>query len=252
MGCMTSYSITEVSRSTGLSARALRHYESLGLIRAERRGNGYREYDEPALLTLQRILALRELGVGLTETARILNQPTQAAEALRQHAQALRAQRDRIDRQIAALERGSIAIELGEPLMNADPFDGFDHSEHREEVTERWGAEAWERSDLWWREMSEQARAAWKQQTAQLGADWQAAATSGADPRGDTAQALAARHADWLRSIPGTPSGPEQLPGYLRGLGEMYMADPRFAKNYGGVEGAAFVRDALAAYADRL
>jgi MerR family transcriptional regulator, thiopeptide resistance regulator len=30
--------------------------------------------------------------------------------------------------------------------------------------------------------------------------------------------------------------------------GEMYVADPRFAANYGGAEGAAFVRDALLAY----
>jgi hypothetical protein len=30
----------------------------------------------------------------------------------------------------------------------------------------------------------------------------------------------------------------------------MYVADPRFGKNYGGVEGATFVRDALRAYAD--
>jgi hypothetical protein len=36
------------------------------------------------------------------------------------------------------------------------------------------------------------------------------------------------------------------------GLAEMYVADPRFAQNYGGPEGAAFVRDALRAYAERM
>lgn len=29
----------------------------------------------------------------------------------------------------------------------------------------------------------------------------------------------------------------------------MYVADPRFARQYGGVEGAAFVRDALRVFA---
>ncbi|HEY8281923.1 MAG TPA: TipAS antibiotic-recognition domain-containing protein, partial [Leifsonia sp.] len=38
---------------------------------------------------------------------------------------------------------------------------------------------------------------------------------------------------------------------YLTGLGDMYVADPRFGANYGGVEGATFVRDALRVYADR-
>ena len=31
----------------------------------------------------------------------------------------------------------------------------------------------------------------------------------------------------------------------------MYVADERFAVNYGGADGAAFVRDALTVYADR-
>ncbi len=31
----------------------------------------------------------------------------------------------------------------------------------------------------------------------------------------------------------------------------MYVADERFGKNYGGPDGAQFVRDAMAAYAER-
>ena len=31
----------------------------------------------------------------------------------------------------------------------------------------------------------------------------------------------------------------------------MYVADERFAMNYGGAEGAAFVRDAMKEYAER-
>ena len=82
---------------------------------------------------------------------------------------------------------------------------------------------------------------------------WQDAAARGADPQGQEAQALAARHVDWLRGIPGTPAAgvasDGDIAGYVRGLGEMYVADERFAANYGGAAGAAFVRDALAAYA---
>ena len=66
------------------------------------------------------------------------------------------------------------------------------------------------------------------------------------------AQALAARHVAWLRGIPGTPAATPggDVAGYVRGLGELYVADPRFAANYGGQAGAEFVRAALAAYAD--
>lgn len=75
---------------------------------------------------------------------------------------------------------------------------------------------------------------------------------SGADPLGEEAQALARRQAEWLSAIPGTPregTGPSKE--YFLGLAEMYVADERFARNYGGVEGAAFVRDAMRAYAER-
>ena len=37
----------------------------------------------------------------------------------------------------------------------------------------------------------------------------------------------------------------------MLGLADMYVADARFAANYGGEEGATFVRDALHEYAAR-
>jgi hypothetical protein len=76
-----------------------------------------------------------------------------------------------------------------------------------------------------------------------------------ASPRTDSgeAQELARRHVEWLTGIPGTPAaggtGERDIKGYVTGLGDMYVADPRFAANYGGEAGAAFVRDALRIYA---
>ena len=61
-----------------------------------------------------------------------------------------------------------------------------------------------------------------------------------------------------VRLVAGDPGHPGGGPGgagpskeYLTGLGEMYVSDERFAANYGGQAGAAFVRAALQAYADR-
>ena len=128
----------------------------------------------------------------------------------------------------------------------------FDNSQYEAEVTERWGSAAFRASDNWFRNMSETERAEWLRQSKQLNADWTAAAAAGIDPTGAEGQALAARQAEWLRGIPGTPSEPANLPGYLRGLGEVYVSDERFAANYGGADGARFVRDALARFADSL
>jgi hypothetical protein len=100
--------------------------------------------------------------------------------------------------------------------------------------------------------MTERDRAGWKRRVAELGRDWIAAAESGIDPASADAQAIAARHVEWLTGIPGTPAATPggDVRAYVIGLGEMYVADPRFGANYGGEQGAAFVRDALRVYAE--
>jgi hypothetical protein len=144
--------------------------------------------------------------------------------------------------------------------MAEDMFNGFDHTQYKDEVEERWGKDAYAKGDSWWRGMSPDQKAAWKQRSQKLGEDWIAAATAGIAPDSPEAQALAKRHVEWLTDIPGTPTGDARGKGeagkshvkeYVTGLGEMYVADPRFAKNYGGSEGATFVRDALRAYAEQ-
>ena len=93
------------------------------------------------------------------------------------------------------------------------------------------------------------------ERSAQLTSDWSDAAGRGIRPDSDEAQDLAARHIAWLESIPGTPAADGgDLRGYVLGLADMYVADPRFAANYatseGGSVGAEFVRDALRIYVE--
>ena len=85
-------------------------------------------------------------------------------------------------------------------------FDGFDHTKYREEVEERWGKSAYADSDRWWRGLDEGERGAWQRQVTELSKDWSEAAERGMDPASMEAQDLAARHVDWLRSVPGTPA----------------------------------------------
>jgi DNA-binding transcriptional MerR regulator len=56
--------IGELSRRTGVNAHQLRYYEARGLLEADRGANGYREYDENALLRVKQIRHL--LGAGLS------------------------------------------------------------------------------------------------------------------------------------------------------------------------------------------
>lgn len=247
------WSIQDISRLAGTTSRTLRHYDDVGLLKPTRiGGNGYRYYDEQALARLQRILMLRDLGLGIPAIAQVLEGQRDDAQALMAHLQWLQQEKQRLDRQISSVETTILKMEGGEQLMAEEMFDGFDHTQYKDEVEQRWGKQAYADSDRWWRSLSAEQKADWRQLAADLGADWIAAATSGVAPESDEAQALAKRHAEWLSGIPGTPgSGSSPTKEYFNGLGEMYVADDRFATNYGGTEGAMFVRDAMKVYADR-
>jgi DNA-binding transcriptional MerR regulator len=245
------WSIQEVARGTGTTSRTLRHYDAIGLLRPSRLlAGGQRAYDGAALVRLQRILLLRGMGVGLARIARVLEDSDEAAvaDALAEHVVALRHEQERLSRQIAAVEDTIEKLKGGGEMEMDTMFDGFDHTVYRDEVESRWGAEAYRRGDEWWRSMSAADKAAWQARAADLARDWADAAERGVDTDSGEARALAQRHVEWLGSIPGTPRG-EALAEYVRGLGDMYVADPRFAANYatadGGSAGAEFVRDAL-------
>ncbi|MCY0918989.1 MULTISPECIES: MerR family transcriptional regulator [unclassified Streptomyces] len=68
--------IGEVARRSGVSARMLRHYESLGLVRPSgRSGSGYREYSGEDVRRIFHIESLRSLGMSLREIGRALDDP---------------------------------------------------------------------------------------------------------------------------------------------------------------------------------
>ncbi|HWS49754.1 MAG TPA: MerR family transcriptional regulator [Microbacterium sp.] len=251
------WSIQEIARLAGTTSRTLRHYDDIGLLPPSRIApNGYRHYDEQALVRLQRILLLRELGLGLPQIGDVLAKERSESSALETHLALLREEQTRLSRQIASVESTINALRGGENLMAENMFDGFDHTQHKQEVEERWGRKAYADGDRWWRGMTDAERAEWQQRVSDLGRDWIDAAESDIDPASAEAQEIARRHVEWLMGVPGTPAS---VPGgdvkaYVIGLGEMYVADPRFGANYatadGGTRGAEFVRDALRVYAE--
>lgn len=68
--------IGEVERRSGVSARMLRHYESLGLVRPTgRTGSGYRAYSDENIRRVFHIESLRSLGLSLADVGRALDDP---------------------------------------------------------------------------------------------------------------------------------------------------------------------------------
>jgi MerR family transcriptional regulator, thiopeptide resistance regulator len=247
------WSIQDVARLAGTTSRTLRHYGDVGLLEPSRIGtNGYRYYDEHSLARLQRILLLRDIGLGLAAIAEVIEGQTEDAAALAKHLEWLTSEKERLDRQIVSVEMTIKKMKGGEQLMAEEMFDGFDHTQYKGEVEERWGKDAYAKSDAWWSSKSAAEKKEWQARLSALASDWIVASESGIAPESDEAQALAQRQFEWLKGIPGTPGAPNgPSKEYFVGLGEMYVADPRFGANYGGLNGAEFVRDALAVYAEQ-
>ncbi|OZG27322.1 MerR family transcriptional regulator [Williamsia sp. 1138] len=96
--------IGELSRRTGVSARMLRHYDSLGLVRpTDRSDGGYREYSNDDILRIFRVESLRSLGLSLREVQRALDDPDFTPTAL--VGELIDQTRERLAREQELLER---------------------------------------------------------------------------------------------------------------------------------------------------
>ncbi|WP_433272315.1 HEAT repeat domain-containing protein [Pseudonocardia xinjiangensis] len=96
--------IGDVARRSGVSARMLRHYDALGLVRPTGRTDaGYREYSEEDIRRIFHIESLRSLGLSLREVGRALDDPGFTPAALVDDL--IRETRERITRETELLTR---------------------------------------------------------------------------------------------------------------------------------------------------
>jgi len=64
--------ISQLAGKTGASPRALRHYESRGLLTSARQSNRYRHFPETAVEQVRRIRMLLDAGLNLDTVAELL------------------------------------------------------------------------------------------------------------------------------------------------------------------------------------
>ena len=124
-----SWSIQQVARVSGVTARTLRYYDEIGLLRPARVGsNGYRYYEKEQLLRLQRVLLLRALGLDLTTIGQVVDAQHDPVEALRQHHRRLVDERGRLDRLAATVAATIKHLEEKTDMPAERMFDGFELS----------------------------------------------------------------------------------------------------------------------------
>jgi len=114
------WKIGELARDTGLTVRTLHHYDQLGLLSPQpRTEGGHRCYTSDDVLRLQRIVALRSLGISLEEIGGLLDGEPDPVGVLRRQLDVVD---ERIRRAIAV--RARILDVLASRSLNAEPTVG--------------------------------------------------------------------------------------------------------------------------------
>jgi len=120
-----SWSIKQVARHSGVTARTLRYYDEIGLLRPARVGaNGYRHYEQEQLLRLQQILLLRELDMDLTAIAAVVDGVRDPVEALRAHQERLLAEGARLTRLAQTVADTIAHLKEGTAMPPEEMFEG--------------------------------------------------------------------------------------------------------------------------------
>lgn len=246
------YTVHQLAALAGITVRTLHHYDQIGLLKPSFSGsNGYRYYEEKELLKLQQILFFRELEFSLEQIKDIMDSPKfDFVTAMKDQKKMLQIKRDRIDALLSTIDKTIQSREGGEVMKNDDLYGGFTKKqmeEYKEEAKQRWGD-----TDAW--KQSEEHTKHWTKtdydRIAKQGAEWTAKMASlmekGFAVDSPEIQEMIGQHYNALRTF--------YEPNYemYRGLGQMYVDDPRFTAYYEkfGKGLAVFMRDAMVQFCD--
>jgi DNA-binding transcriptional MerR regulator len=251
----TSFTVSEIARMANISVRALHHYDEIGLLRPSGRTQaGYRLYAPADLQRLQQIMSFKILGFPLEEIRRLLGDPDfDVRAALQLQRRLLTEKAAQVQTLIAAVDTTLAGLKKGKTRMDDEkmfePFADFDPTLYEEEAKERWGdTDAYREAQ---RRTARYTPQQWSALKAESDRIYRALATqleAGSSPTDPAVVDLAEQHRQHIERwfYPCTKE-------LHRGLGDLYVADPRFTKNIDRYRAglASFLREAIVANAGR-
>ncbi|MGX7030393.1 MerR family transcriptional regulator [Vagococcus zengguangii] len=121
------YLIKEFAELTGVTARALRHYDEMGLLKPSYVNDaGYRIYGEAEVEQMQHLLFLKELGLSLKEIQQILTNPNLDYLALlKEHRSSLLAKKAELDNLLQLVDDSIQAKEGAIEMSDKQKFEAF-------------------------------------------------------------------------------------------------------------------------------
>ncbi len=243
------FTVKQLSGLAGVTPRALRHYDQIGLLKPSRLGeNGYRYYGEESLLRLQQILFYRELGLPLDEIRKIMGRRDfDALAALENHKLELEKRIERLLRLVETVDQTILYMKGQTPMSNQQLFAGFSEAEQEKlaaEAETMYDPDVVRASNQKWKGYSAEQKQRILDEGRQVYLDMIAVLPKGAASA--EAQAIVERwrtHMDYFW----TPNLEQLL-----GLADGYVNDPRFRANFDAMHPqlADVMREAVKIYVE--
>ena len=252
------YSIRELSQMAGVSARTLRYYDEIGLLKPLYVTEaGYRYYGEKEVDILQQILFYRERKFDLKSIKKMLCEDDfDRMRALEEHLAELEKQRDRLESLIGTVKQ-TISAMKGEWVMS-DPekFQAFKEKMVREneeqygrEAREKYGDEEVDASNRNMLNMTENEWEHFQKLEREIRESLQDCVRKGVRADSEEAKHIVELHKGWLTSTWKRYSAEAH-----KGVAGMYVADERFRQYYDKEQTgcAEFLKTAIEFWADRM
>lgn len=159
------YTIKRLAELAGVSARTLRYYDEIGLLRPCRiNSDGYRIYGEREVDLLQQILFYKSMDMKLEEIQKIISNPDfDTKKALEEHYEKLISRRKQLDQLILTVEK-TLAYTKGEiEMSDKEKFEGLkkekiakNEAMYGKEIRNKYGEDVVEASNNKFLNMSEE------------------------------------------------------------------------------------------------
>lgn len=250
--------VKQVAKVSGVSVRALHHYDQIGLLKPASIGrNGYRYYGQDELLRLQQILLHRELDIPLGKIGAILDDPKfDRLEALRRQRDKLAGEAQRYAELVRTIDRTIASLNGDDKMTDAELYKGVSpekQAEYEAWLIERFGGDLPERiavSKKKYESLSEAEKAALQKELLDVERAWADAMKNGVPADSVALEPLLKRHRAWVATMWNKPCPP----GAYHGLADLHLGHPDFVSRYEAIAPgfSDYHAASMKAYASRL
>ena len=250
--------IKEVSELTGVSARTLRYYDQIGLLKPSKTSEaGYRYYGERELEILQQILFYKERGMELKQIKKIIYQKDfDIMAALREHLLELEEKRNHMEALIQTVEQTIRSMKGEYDMSDQEKFQAFkervvreNEEKHGAEIREKYGDEEMDAANRKVLDMTEEEYERFQNLGEEIRIQLQDAVRGGANPEDECGRRIVALHKEWLGK-----TWKQSTKEAHAAIGNLYISDERFKMYYDKeVKGCAkFLESAIRYWVDRV